>query len=306
MFEVMVKMAALIACGIGWRLIKPFELEADHVRQVLTNLVYGLLLPALAILVLWQAPLGLDTLRLSLSAALGVLVALLLSFIAFRIGKTTPANAGAMILAASFPNATYLGLPVLEHFLGPAGRSIAIQYDLFACTPLLLTLGIIIAQRHGNTNTQSHPLRSLLTVPPLWGAVLGVTLNISQTPMPEWIAEWLQMLGGAVVPLMLFSLGLSLRWSSWQSTYLIILPPVIVIQLFAMPLIVAMFGAWFELPQPLLTGAIIEAAMPSMVLGLVICDRFKLNTELYALAVTMTTALSMFTIPLWFGWAGAF
>jgi hypothetical protein len=303
MFEVMLKMAALIACGIGWRLIKPFQLEADNVRQVLTSLVYGLLLPALAILVLWQAPLGLDTLRLTLSAALGVLGALLLSYIAFRIGKTTPANAGAMILAASFPNATYLGLPVLEHFLGPEGRSIAIQYDLFACTPLLLTLGIIIAQRHSGTDTQSHPLRSLLTVPPLWGAVLGITLNISNTPMPVWIAEWLQMLGGAVVPLMLFALGLSLRWSSWQSSYLVILPPVIVIQLFAMPLIVAFASIGLALPQPLLSGAIIEAAMPSMVLGLVICDRFKLNTELYALAVTITTALSMLTIPLWFNWA---
>lgn len=302
MFEVMLKMAALIACGIGWRLIKPFQLEADNVRQVLTSLVYGLLLPALAILVLWQAPLGLDTLRLTVSAALGVLGALLLAYIAFRIGKTTPANAGAMILAASFPNATYLGLPVLEHFLGPEGRSIAIQYDLFACTPLLLTLGIVIAQRHGDTGTQSHPLRALLTIPALWGAALGVTLNLNQIPMPEWIAEWLQMLGGAVVPLMLFALGLSLRWSSWKSSYLVILPPVILIQLFAMPLIVAFAGIGLALPQPLLAGAIIEAAMPSMVLGLVICDRFKLNTELYALAVTITTALSMFTIPLWFSW----
>ena len=111
------------------------------------------------------------------------------------------------------------------------------------------------------------------------------------------------MLGGAVVPLMLFALGLSLRWSSWQSSYLVILPPVIVIQLFAMPLIVAFASIGLALPQPLLSGAIIEAAMPSMVLGLVICDRFKLNTELYALAVTITTALSMLTIPLWFNWA---
>lgn len=304
MFEVMAKMAALIACGVGWRIIKPFQLEAEQVRPVLTSLVYGLLLPALVILVLWHAQLGLDTLRLSFSAAIGVIGALLLASLAFRVGRTAPANAGAMILAAGFPNATYLGLPVLEHILGSPGRSIAIQYDLFACTPLLLTVGIIIAQRHGDTKVQIHPLRSLLTIPPLWAAILGVALNLSGTPMPTWIADWLQMLGGAVVPLMLFALGLSLRWSSWQPAYLIILPPVIIIQLILMPLIVAALALWLGLTGPMLTGIIVEGAMPSMVLGIVLCDRFGLNTELYALAVTLTTALSMFTIPLWLAWAG--
>ena len=43
-----------------------------------------------------------------------------------------------------------------------------------------------------------------------------------------------------------------------------------------------------------------EAAMPCMVLGLVICDRFKLDTALYASVVTFTTALSMISLPVWF------
>ena len=43
--------------------------------------------------------------------------------------------------------------------------------------------------------------------------------------------------------------------------------------------------------------------MPSMVIGLVLCDRYGLNTSLYAIAITLTTALTMFTIPLWFNLA---
>jgi len=46
---------------------------------------------------------------------------------------------------------------------------------------------------------------------------------------------------------------------------------------------------------------VLEAAMPSMVLGLVLCDRFRLDTTLYALAVTVTTLLSLLSLPLWFG-----
>jgi len=35
------------------------------------------------------------------------------------------------------------------------------------------------------------------------------------------------------------------------------------------------------------------------VLGLVICDRFKLDSTLYAEAVTVSTTLSLLTLPLW-------
>jgi predicted permease len=47
-------------------------------------------------------------------------------------------------------------------------------------------------------------------------------------------------------------------------------------------------------------AAILEMAMPSMVLGIVFCDRYQLDTSLYAMAVTVTTVLSLFTLPFWY------
>jgi len=35
------------------------------------------------------------------------------------------------------------------------------------------------------------------------------------------------------------------------------------------------------------------------VLGIVFCDRYKLDSALYAMMVTVTTALSLITLPLW-------
>ena len=37
-----------------------------------------------------------------------------------------------------------------------------------------------------------------------------------------------------------------------------------------------------------------------MVLGLALCDRDGLHTSFYALAASITTAISLFTIPFWF------
>jgi len=304
MLFVLTQMAALIACGVGWRLLQPMGIDADSCRRALTALVYMLLLPALVLDVLWQAPLGLDSLRISLSAASGVISCMLLAWLTYRYLIHSPATtSGALILASSFPNATYMGLPMLEQLLGPELRSVAIQYDLFACTPLVLTLGVALAAAHGGQETKHNPLRDLLRVPPLWAAIIGVALNVADVAQPLWLDQWLGQMGATVVPLMLISLGMSLQWHSWQRNTLPLLLPVIILQLAIMPLIVTLIAQGSGMTGINLTAVILEAALPSMVLGLVFCDRFGLNTGLYAVAVSVTTALSLFTIPVWLNWA---
>jgi predicted permease len=302
MNQVLPQMAALIVCGILWRFIKPPGMEADGVRRVITGLVYTLLLPALVLSVLWKTPLGLDSIKIALVAAAGVIAALLASQWLFRRSAAPQAVAGALILAAAFPNVTYLGLPVLEKTFGAWARSVALQYDLFACTPLLLTVGILIARRHGSSSDSAPPLVALLKVPPLWAAILAVILNLFGVPLPGGLEEFLHTLGNGVVPLMLIALGMALSWETRQLQRLPLLLPVLAIQLLAMPLLVWGLTALLGLHGELRTAVVLEAAMPCMVLGVVVCDRYGLDTSLYATTVTASTALSFFTLPLWFQW----
>lgn len=211
---------------------------------------------------------------------------------------------GALILASGFPNATYMGLPVLEAALGPWARSVAVQYDLFACTPLLLSVGVMIAAHYGGTQVKGHPLLALLQVPPLWAALIGIALNLGGVPLPQVMGSLLDMLAGSVVPLMLFSLGLGLRWAAGGWSHLPQLLPVVAIQLLITPLLVWGVSSLLGMSGPIQTAVVLEAGMPSMVLGIVLCDRYKLDTSLYAMAVTLTTAFSLFTLPLWLRWVG--
>jgi predicted permease len=302
MFDVLTQMAALIVCGLAWRLWRPMGIDADTCRLSLSSLVYVLLLPALVLQVLWKAKLGLDSSRIALTSGSSTLISLGLAWLIYHISRTKKSIAGALILAAAFPNATYMGLPVLEQLLGSWARPIAIQYDLFASTPLLLTVGILLASHYGHSSKSANLFKELLKVPPLWAAVIAVTFNLSGVPLPEWLDHWLGMLAVGVIPLMLISLGMSLKWSAWQNSYTTLLLPVIAIQLIVMPFIGYNIAQWSGLTGATLTAVLLEAAMPSMVLGMVLCDRFKLNTSLYAVAVTVTTGLSFFTLPLWFNW----
>jgi predicted permease len=306
MLNVLFQMAGLILCGIAWRWLRPGGLDPAQTRKVLTSLVYYLLLPALVVSVLWQAELGEVSLWIAASAAAGILTGLLSSFVTCRVCRIRPSETGAIVLAIAFPNATYLGLPVLEAIFGPWARSVAIQYDLFACTPLLFTVGVLVAAHFGEGGARGKELGGeLLRIPAMWAALVAVLLNVFDVPRPEVLQGLLGLLNRGVVPLMLISLGLSLQWHASGWRLLPSLVPVVVFKLVLVPLVVLLFASVIGLGGDLRAAVVLEAAMPSMVLGLVLCDRFNLDVNLYAIAVTVTTALSLVSLPLWHGFLTA-
>ncbi|MDX8412046.1 MAG: AEC family transporter [Mariprofundaceae bacterium] len=300
MLTILIGMAAIILLGIFWRTMLR-QRPADAIRGHLARAVYEVFLPALVLHVMWRTDISLDTLRVPVVSAIGVLISLLAAYLIYGDGKKFGGKkaAGAMLLAAGFGNYTYLGLPVLTQTFGEWSQAVAIPYDLFASTPLLFTVGIMLAGHYGSAAKAAHPGVELLRVPALWAAVGGLMFSVFEMPIPDWLDQMLGVLGAAVVPLMLLSIGMALRWQSGWASRLPVLAPVILIQLLFMPLVVWAACIGVGMPEKLLAPTVIEGAMPCMVLGLVICDRFKLDASLYAEAVTITTGLSLLTLPLW-------
>ena len=104
-----------------------------------------------------------------------------------------------------------------------------------------------------------------------------------------------------MIPLMLLVLGMSLRWEVLHIRRLPSVAVVLVIQLLLMPRVVWGGAEVLSLKPDLLAPVVLEAAIPSMGIGVVICDRYGLDTGLYAAAVTVSTVLSLATLPMWFG-----
>ena len=299
MLEVLIRMAGLIALGVAWRWLRPGGLDGDTLRTAASTLVYYLLLPAVVVQILWATPLGLDSLRVAVTSAAVVAVGWGLGLITAHGLRLSRARTGALLLAAAFPNATYLGLPALDAVLGPVGRSIAVQFDYFACTPILLTFGVVMAQRYGAGGERLAPWVRLARVPAFWAALTGVALHTIGVPLPRVLDGLLGTLGAAVVPLMLLGLGMSLSWRTLDGRAALAVLPVLAIQLLLLPLFALGLGRALGLDGVYLIGTVLEAAMPSMVLGIVLCDRYGLDTRLYSFAVTSSTVLSLATLPLW-------
>lgn len=302
MFAVMIQMAVLISLGIVWQKIAPKHITVESHRRALTDLVFYILLPALVLDVMWQAPLNINTLKLSITAASTILLSLLLMWILLRFINISRAQKGALLIAASFPNSTYLGLPVTAQAFGEWSQAIVLQYDLFACTPLVLTLGVLIANHFGESEAEVHPFQTLLKVPPLWALAIASLLNIANINQPDAVHHALAILGGGVVPLMLIALGMSIRWQSLLLRNLPLLLPVSVIALLVAPVLAYSIASSLQVPADHLQVAVILAAMPTMIFGIVLCERYRLDSGLYAAAVFLTTLVSIGSLTGWFEW----
>lgn len=302
MFSVMLQMSALIAIGLVWQRIAPKHIPVLSHRRALTDLVFYILLPALVLDVMWQAPLNLTSVKISLTALSSIFASLGLMWLVLNFLKVSNAQKGALLIAGTFPNSTYLGLPVTAQALGDWTQAIVLKYDLFACTPTVLTIGVLIAHHYGNATSDIHPFRALLKVPPLWALLIAVLFNLANIPQPTAMHNALNILAGGVVPLMLISLGMSIRWDTFKLNYFPLLLPLCLVVLVIAPIIAYTTATALDVPADTLTVSVILAAMPTMIFGIVLCERFELDSGLYAAAVFLTTLLSIGTLTVWFNY----
>jgi len=209
----------------------------------------------------------------------------------------------ALLLAGTFGNVLFMGYPTLTFLYGDIGGSYAAFSDVLASTPLVWTFGVWIATRLGHQGGQGQSLlRTLLSLPPTWGFVLGFAVNLSGIEV-EPLIKAAKFMGQATIPIMLFTLGLSIPWGALKPTRPVL--AAVAVKLLIAPLLVfvlarSMFG---EL-RPAQTAAILEVAMPTMLMAASFADRFKLDVRAAALTASWTSLTFLITLPAWIAFLG--
>jgi hypothetical protein len=313
MTEAILRLAGIVVAGValGWlwegpvRSARPRLPDTAWIRARIGQLVLNLLLPALVFRAMALAPIGRDLWGVPLAAALSLGASLGAAWLvydrlALRHRWLDRPAAGALLLASAWSNATYLGLPVVSALFGSGIERVPLLFDLLALTPLLLTVGAAIGNRYGKGDRRSASvLRSLVGLPPLHAALLGLLLNLSGLGLPEILDGLCRAAGTLVSPLMLLSLGLAIRLRG--AGRLPLVAPALAIKLGLAPLVAWLLVPWVGLSGDVARATVLEAAMPSMVLPLVIADRHRLDTGLLALAIAASTLVSFVILALYTG-----
>ena len=142
----------------------------------------------------------------------------------------------------------------------------------------------------------------LLRSPPLWAVIVGLTIAESPLTLSPPALATLDMLARATVPLMLFTVGLSLNIRGLAR--LPIALPAIFSKSLLSPLIALFVGQALGFHGPALGALVITAATASFNVGVVLADRYALDVDLYGVTVAITAALYFCLLPLWVWLAG--
>ncbi len=299
--QVLFPMALLIAAGAIWR-TRLDDAGIRAIRGYITTVTINLFAPALLFDAAATARIDTNLLSVPLLVALSMLVTgLPLHFLLFKTrfgGTCSQAARAGLLLCGMFGNVLFMGYPLLVHLYGEAGGQYAAFADMAATTPLLWTAGVWIAVRlGGQTKDAGHPLKQLFSLPPLWAfaaGILAVQLPIDHQPL----VHAARFIGQPTVPVMLLMLGLSIPW-----TRLVPSKPVLMVvgfKLLAMPLAAFLLAlALFPEFGHAQRGAVLEAAVPTMLMALGIADRYRLDVEKVALTVAWSTVLFLLSLPAW-------
>lgn len=302
LLKTLLPLALLIAAGAIWPRWQT-GVSVVALRGEISRLVLNFFAPMLFFAVAATATVDLALIKvpvvLGAATLFGLGLAALLLF-ATPLGRTLSCPAkGAVLLAAGFGNVLFFGYPFLTTVYGESGARYPFFADMLATTPLVWSLGVWIAYRCGNHSERTSFLRMWLTLPPVWGFAAGLAVNISGLPLTPLIeaAHWA---GSPTIPLMLFVLGLTIPWHDLRPNRAVALA--LTIKLALMPLFaLGVARAW---PGPLsepLEAAVLEAAMPTMVMVIALADRFGLDARLAGLIMGWSTLAGLVTLPLWLG-----
>lgn len=301
MHDLLLSFGLIILAGVGFKRLR-LGLDAGTLRQAINVSVFNIFLPALCIKIVSTTHIDIETILVPATAWIttigGLLLALAVYTVLGKILHITPAEKGVLVLGAAFGNVTYLGLPVLTGVYGYEAAKYALFFDLLATTPLLWLVGASLASRFGEGKRFElrEALKTIASLPPLWGIFAGIILRLAHVPVPGFVMKTLSMLGDLVVPLMIFTIGLALSFPKVRHAYAII--PAVIIKLAVVPFISYAAAVMLGLKGTALASCLVEGAMPTMVLSLLIASRFKLDESLAAFIIVVTTAISFVTLPL--------
>ena len=281
--------------GTGVLAVKTGVLRPEH-KQALSNLLVYIVVPAM-IVNSYRMEFSAEILR-NLLAAFGMSTLAILAGTVITLlltARKKDSRTPIFRFACIFSNAAYMGFPLISALFGSEGLLYASAF-VTVFNILLWTMG------YGFVSGSSSPkevVRSLVRTPVLYAVIAGLAVYLLQIPIPNLIAQPLELLAGMNTPLSMMITGMLIAAGSVKS----IVTDVHIWKLAAvrMVLIPAVCLALFSLLGFHGTAAqvvLLLECCPAAAITSVFAVQFGHDESFAAGSVVLTTLLSIVVLPL--------
>jgi len=295
MVGVLIGFAIIVAVIAVGYLIGRLDLLGDQAQHVLSRLAFFVLSPALLFTVLSQADVShLFSALLPISAIAAIVNIALFLVVSLLFWRRPLPDATIGALASGYVNANNIGLPVSVYVLGDASSSApVILLQLIVLAPIALTvLDVTTSGRVSVGRILLQPVRNPLII----GSLLGVIVAVTHLKLPAPVLAPFELVGGAAVPVILLTFGMSLHGSRVLAPGTDRRDVVLAssLKLAAMPVVAWLLGQFvWHLHGHRLFVVVVLAALPTAQNVFNYAQRYGVATVLARDAVLITTALSI-------------
>lgn len=200
----------VLALGIGYGFNR-LHIFPEESANILNKFVIFISLPAMILLQIPKLTLSMDILiPVIIAWVVMTVTAILTLFISKKLHFSKEVT-GALMLVAVLTNSSFLGIPVINAYLGDEALPFILVYDQMGTFLALATYGIFVAAYYSNQSEINVRIMvvKILTFPPFVSLIIA--LFFIGTPFPETISKVLLMLGNTIVPIALVAVGLQLQ-----------------------------------------------------------------------------------------------
>ncbi|WP_416139794.1 AEC family transporter [Halomonas sp. HK25] len=285
LFAVMAPVLAGAGLGFTWvRLGHPYPVE------FVTRLVFNIGTPALIIASLANAEIDAGSVGRTMLAAALVMTAMAAAtpLMARLLGRDWRVVLAPMM----YPNTGNMGLPVVLYAFGSAGFAFGITV-MVTVSLFQFTVGSIMA-------SQGNALKTLARTPTVYAIVISLGLLLTDTSLPRWLDNSVDLISGFTVPLMLITLGVSLASIQVRS-----LKSGVGFSLLRIPVAAGLawgIAALLGLPPLAQSILVLQMSMPVAVFNYLFAQKAGREPQYVASLVFCSTLLSLFYLPLLLAW----
>ncbi len=246
-------------------------------------------LPALVLVsMLGQRIVLVDAAKVWMAAIMIISGCGIVAWIAFKV---TRQKHSGLYLPISFMNTVNIPFPIIYLVYGSEGLFAA---TLFYIPSILLvySLGVYIASgKHWRES-----IKEVLKIPPIYAALLGLLLNLTNVTVPELVIQPLNFIGLMVIPLVLLVLGSNLASVKITSLPTTLLASVLRL---AVGLLLGMLAVnLLNLTGILRSVVILVSAMPAAAISSILATKYNNEADLVSSVVFVTTTASLVVLPL--------
>ena len=268
--------------ALGWFYARRTKPDMATVNRISMNV----LAPALVFSALASKDFDVAANRMLIVGSIAVVLGS--GLLAWPVARLMREQARTFVPPMMFNNCGNMGLPLAVLAYGSAGFSPMVA--LFTISNLLqFTVGVWILDHHARFGR-------LLQSPIVVATVLGFAFAIVHPPLPEWLMVAIRIVGDALIPMMLLSLGVRLYETSFGEWRIGVVGGVICP---LTGLVIAVGLAPLLGLDPMQKGLLILfGCLPPAVLNFMVAEQFRQEPGKVASIVLIGNLLSIVFVPL--------